>query len=189
MVSAPRSGTDATERERPLVMDSGGKTGGKPKRAQARTARRVRQNADAEAVVASEKPVARILVVEDQDDVRRMVRTALELEGYEVDEAASAVEGLRLLAQHDYGLVLSDYAMPSGTGAWMIEEAKRRGLMTRTGAMIITAHPEVRECAGVAVIYKPLDLDRFLEQVRSSVGRSSVAPQGQAATPRRIGSS
>ena len=118
----------------------------------------------------------------DQDDVRRMVRTALEIEGYEVDEAASAHEGLRLLAQHEYELVLSDYAMPSGTGAWMIEEAKRRGLMNHTPAMIITAHPEVRECKGIVVIYKPLDLDLFLERVRKSVNRHQALTQQALST-------
>jgi len=170
-------------------MDSGEKKGGDAKRAGTRAARSSRQNADTRTVAASEKPVPRILVVEDQDDVRRMVRTALEIEGYEVDEAAGAQEGLRLLAQHEYELVLSDYAMPSRTGAWMIEEATRRGLMKRTQAMIITAHPEVRACDGVVVIYKPLDLDFFLEQVRTSVGKRAFLQQGPRATPRRIGSS
>jgi len=116
-----------------------------------------------------------------------MVRTALEIEGYEVDEAASAHEGLRLLAQHEYELVLSDYAMPSGTGAWMIEEAKRRGLMDHTHAMIITAHPEIRECAGIVVIYKPLDLDLFLERVRNSVNSpQALAQQAPGSRPPQI---
>ena len=118
-----------------------------------------------------------------------MVRTALEIEGYEVDEAASAPEGLRFLAQHEYDLVLSDYAMPSGTGAWMIEEAKRRGLMKRSQAIIITAHPDVRACAGVLVIYKPLDLDLFLQEVRTSVDHGQLSPPADSTTPRRIGSS
>jgi two-component system response regulator GlrR len=123
--------------------------------------------------------------VEDQDDVRRMVATALEIEGYRVDEAANAREGLDRLGQHEYQLVLSDYAMPGGTGAWMIEEASRRKLMARTAAMIITAHPDVREIADVAVIYKPLDLDYFLEQVATIVGRprNGQKPERAVADP------
>src|SRR5688500_20349136 len=68
--------------------------------------------------------MARILVVEDQDDVRRMLVTALEMEGHVVQEAASAAEGLRRLQQSRFHLVLSDYAMPGGTGTWMLHEAK-----------------------------------------------------------------
>lgn len=109
---------------------------------------------------------ARILVVEDQDDVRRMLVTALEIDGHQVDEADSAPAGLKRLREARYQLVLSDYAMPGGTGTWMLHEANRLGLMEDAVALIITAHPDVRELADVEVISKPLDLDFFLEQVR-----------------------
>src|SRR5688572_26385714 len=133
---------------------------------------------------------ARILVVEDQDDVRRMLVTALEIEGHEVDEADNAPSGLKRLQQSRYQLVLSDYAMPGGTGTWMLHEATRLGLMDESVALIITAHPDVRELADVPVISKPLDLDFFLEQVRHllATGRpAAVAPAGpEAATPFKI---
>jgi two-component system response regulator GlrR len=108
----------------------------------------------------------RILVVEDQEDVRKMLVTALQIDGHAVDEAASAVEGLECLQRHRYQLVLSDYAMPGGTGSWMFHEATRRGLMAGTIGLIVTAHPDVRDLANLEVINKPLDLERFLEQVR-----------------------
>jgi CheY-like chemotaxis protein len=109
---------------------------------------------------------ARILVVEDQEDVRRMLVTALEIEGHQVDEASNARDGLNRLQQARYNLVLSDYAMPGGTGAWMLHEATQQGLMEGTVALIITAHPDIRDLADVEVISKPLDLDYFLAQVR-----------------------
>jgi DNA-binding NtrC family response regulator len=122
---------------------------------------------------------ARILVVEDQDDVRRMLVTALEIEGHQVDEAESAPAGLKRLQASRYQLVLSDYAMPGGTGTWMLHEATRLGLMDESVALIITAHPDVRELADVPVISKPLDLDFFLEQVRRllAAGRPSAATE------------
>ena len=125
---------------------------------------------------------ARILVVEDQDDVRRMLVTALEIDGHQVDEADSAPAGLRMLHAGHYQLVLSDYAMPGGTGTWMLHEANRLGLMDESVALIITAHPDVRELADVEVISKPLDLDFFLEQVRRLlVTRHASASNGGAA--------
>jgi len=125
-------------------------------------------------------PPASILVVEDQEDVRRMVATALEIEGYQVDEAANAHEGLRKLRERTYELVLTDYAMPGGTGTWMLEEASRQDLMRRTAAVIVTAHPDVREFANVAVINKPLDLDDFLDQVRRIAPSSRGLDAGSA---------
>ncbi|HXG56218.1 MAG TPA: response regulator [Vicinamibacterales bacterium] len=109
---------------------------------------------------------ARILVVEDQDDVRLMLVTALEIEGYAVDGAGNALEGLRRLKASRYDLILTDYAMPGGTGTWMLHEAARLGLADGSRALIITAHPDVRELADVEVITKPLDVDSFLDQVR-----------------------
>jgi len=111
--------------------------------------------------------MARILVVDDQDDVRRMLVTALELEGHRVDEAANAEEGLNRLREARYNVVLSDYAMPGGTGTWMLNEAARLGWLKDAVALILTAHAEARELSAVNVIPKPLDLDTFLTQVRT----------------------
>jgi len=109
---------------------------------------------------------ARILVVEDQDDVRRMLVTALELDGYRVDEAANAGEGLERLREARYNLVLSDYAMPGNTGTWMFLEATRLGLLEDVTPVIVTAQPFVRDTPSIAVIAKPIELDSFLDQVR-----------------------
>jgi len=105
-----------------------------------------------------------------------MVATALEIEGYQIEEAANAHEGLKKLAQTHYQLVLTDYAMPGGTGTWMLEQAAQRGLMDHTVAMMVTAHPDVRELADVAIISKPLDLDYFLGQVRKLFESARIEP-------------
>lgn len=95
-----------------------------------------------------------------------MIVLALELEGHQVEEASCALDGLNRLKQQRYNLVLSDYAMPGGTGAWMLHEATRQGLLHDTAAVIVTAQPDVRDLELVPVISKSLDLDAFLEQVR-----------------------
>ena len=125
-----------------------------------------------EKVSASGQRLARILVVEDQEDVRRMLTTALELEGHQVEEAADAVEGLKRLREARYNLVLSDYAMPGGTGTWMLHEATRQGLMDDTVALIVTAHPNVGDLRNIEVVNKPLDMDLFLDQVKRILAAS-----------------
>ena len=109
---------------------------------------------------------ARVLVVEDQDDVRRLLVTALEIEGHDVDEAANAHDGLNRLRESRYDLVLTDYAMPGGTGTWMLAEAGREGLLGDAVSLVVTAHSDARELTNYDVIAKPLDLDDFLDQVR-----------------------
>lgn len=120
----------------------------------------------------------RILVVEDQDDMRGMLVVALELDGHTVDEASNAHDGLKRLQQQRYNLVLSDYAMPGGTGAWMIQEAMRQGLMEDTAAVIVTAQPDLNDLDHVAVISKPLDLDGFLEQIRRVLSATGGTSRG-----------
>jgi CheY-like chemotaxis protein len=104
-----------------------------------------------------------------------MFATALEIEGYLVDEAANAHEGLRRLSRQRYQLVLTDHAMPGGTGNWMIEEAERLGLIKSTAVMIVTAHPDIQVIADIPILNKPLDIDYFIEQVRKLVGPPPAA--------------
>src|SRR4051812_27510709 len=120
----------------------------------------------------------RLLVVEDQDDLRQMLTLALEMEGYSVDTASNAREGLDLLRQRRYDLVLSDYAMPGATGTWMLQEAARLGLLTGTASVIVTAHPHQHDLADLPVISKPLDLERFLGQVRGILATTATNEGG-----------
>lgn len=111
----------------------------------------------------------RLLVVEDQEDIRTLLMTVLEIEGYEVVGARDARDGLRCLDDLVVSLIITDYAMPGGNGIWMLHEAARRGLLDGTPALVVTAHPDLRE-GGYPVMQKPLDLDRFLQQVRQLLG-------------------
>jgi len=112
---------------------------------------------------------ARVLVVEDQEDVRRLLVTALEIEGHDVDEASNAIEGLQKIRQTHYNLILTDYAMPGGTGSWMLQQASADGLLKDTVSLVVTAHPDARDLSTHDVIPKPLDLDSFLDQVRRAL--------------------
>ena len=110
-----------------------------------------------------------------------MLVAALEIEGHVVDEAASATEGLVCLQQSRYDLVLSDYAMPGGTGTWMLRQATEQGLLHNTISLIVTAHPDVREF-NVEVISKPLDMEKFLAQIRDILAGASSGTQPRVVT-------
>ena len=57
-------------------------------------------------------PAPRILVVDDQPEVRLLFVTALEMEGYEVREASNAAQGLAAMRSLVMSLVLTDCSMP-----------------------------------------------------------------------------
>jgi CheY-like chemotaxis protein len=115
---------------------------------------------------------ARILVVEDNDDVRQMMAVALQGHGYSVAEAADAEEALRHLQAGSFDVVLSDYELPDKTGATMLREASRAGLLGSATALIVTAHTQPDDADGYEIIRKPIDLDRLMSQVQRVLGAS-----------------
>lgn len=78
---------------------------------------------------------ARILVVDDDTDVRGMLATVLDTLGYSVTEAADGAAGLAALADNRPDLMILDYAMPELTGA----EVAKRAWEQRPGLPIIFA--------------------------------------------------
>lgn len=121
-----------------------------------------------------------ILVVEDDDDVRQLLAIALGGEGYDVDVAASAEEGLEHLTHKLFHLILTDYALPRRNGAWMLEEAQKRGCLGATPALVLTAHPRPVGIEPYPVVQKPIDLDLFLQQVRGIITNQLSGPFHQS---------
>ena len=110
----------------------------------------------------------RILLVEDNADLRELLTFVLESEGYEVDAVDGADEGLALLHTTRYGLILTDYALPRRNGHWLLQQAEAAGLLADTSAVIVTAHPSVPD-ARWRVVRKPVDVDTFVQTVRSLI--------------------
>jgi len=68
---------------------------------------------------------SRILVVDDQEEILRSVRSLLERHGYEVLAAASSAQALELFKAHEVHLLLVDYFMPNMSGEALIREIRR----------------------------------------------------------------
>ena len=83
----------------------------------------------------------RILIVDDETNVRLNFRTTLETEGYEVVEASSGQEGLDSLAEHSFALAILDIRMPGMDGLELL--AKMRESEIRIPALIVTAYSDV----------------------------------------------
>ena len=88
----------------------------------------------------------RILVVDDEPNIRLVFRTALESGGYVVDEARDGQEALARLAATPYALALLDLKMPQMGGMDVLREL--RGRRSETPVMIVTAHGTVPDAVG-----------------------------------------
>lgn len=128
-----------------------------------------------------------ILLVEDQDEVRRFVAEALRLYGYAVLEASQPGEALLIAERHERSihLLLTDIVMPHLTG---IELAARlRPVRAGMRVLYMTGHTEQANLgsdlveAGCALIRKPFtaeDLARKIREVLGTQWRSPHAPSG-----------
>jgi CheY-like chemotaxis protein len=111
----------------------------------------------------------KILLVEDNEDIREGLTDLLESEGYSVAGSGTAEDGLDRLRSESFQLVITDYMLPGQNGGWMLEQAAREERLRGMGAVMITAHPRVRPPEGVRLVHKPLDIDDFLRVVVESI--------------------
>jgi DNA-binding response OmpR family regulator len=107
-----------------------------------------------------------VLVVEDDPDIREMLRTLLELAGFDCVATESAEGGLTALRQEVFDLVLTDYSLPRRSGVWLLETAESEGLLQGVPTLIVTAHPSIDQAGRFEVVQKPFDLDDLVERVR-----------------------
>ena len=121
---------------------------------------------------------AEVLVVEDEGDVRRLVRVLLERAGHTVVEAANGLEALRLLDEDAPDLVVLDVAMPELDG-WQTLERIRD--LTDVPVLILTARAgeldKVRGLRGGADDYvtKPFGRQELLARVEALLRRRPPA--------------
>jgi DNA-binding NtrC family response regulator len=84
---------------------------------------------------------SRILIVEDRESLCRLMRRALEQEGYAVTTAADGREGLLRLGAQEFDLVLTDLKLP-GAGGLEVVRASRR-TQPAAAVVVLTAHGTV----------------------------------------------
>lgn len=114
---------------------------------------------------------ARVLVVEDEDEVRATIEAALQSEGYQVVTVASAPEAKSLLETGTFDLVVTDMLMPGGNGKTVVQAARQSA--GNPPVVVITGKPDPAleqelGLAGVArVVAKPFGLSDLLAAVRA----------------------
>jgi DNA-binding response OmpR family regulator len=118
----------------------------------------------------------RILVVDDEKNVRFTVAHALRSDGYTVDSAGSGTEGLDCTSATRYDLILVDLRMPGMTGIDMLRELRRRD--PEMPAVIITAYGvpqqlvEAAELGAIDCIHKPFSIQTIRSVVREVIDRA-----------------
>jgi DNA-binding NtrC family response regulator len=122
---------------------------------------------------------ARILVVDDESEIRGLLKEILADEGYEVDVAADADEARSSRAQHDPDLVLLDIWMPDTDGITLLREWSQAGsvgcpVVMMSGHGTVETAVEATRLGAFDFVEKPLSLAKLLRTVERALdsGRS-----------------
>ncbi|XZE54345.1 response regulator [Planctomycetaceae bacterium SH139] len=123
-----------------------------------------------------------VLIVDDDDVVRKMISFAMEKEGFRSDRAVDGEEALALMKQREFDLVITDLMMPNTHGHTLATE-----LLARPDRPLVVIHTSVVEPAlakdlmlrGVDdIVFKPTDYGAFAAKMRSWVLRRRRVKQG-----------
>ena len=88
----------------------------------------------------------RVLIVEDQADIRKLIRMTLEFEPYEIHEAGDGAEGLRLAAAVQPHLILLDVMMPGQLdGLQVCQHVRANPALAGTRVVLLTARGQVKD--------------------------------------------
>ena len=116
---------------------------------------------------------ARLLVVDDEENIVLTISEVLRLEGYEVDVASSGREAVRQLDQEaEYDLILTDLHMDEGDGLSLLEEVRRRSPLT---IVVVLTSGGLKDPGASRTWIPPVpaagdDFDRVLTVLRESYG-------------------
>jgi DNA-binding NtrC family response regulator len=117
----------------------------------------------------------KILVIDDEAEIRESLHTLLEFEDYEVETAEDAARGLAALEARPYDLVLLDLMLPDRSGLEVLEEIRRRDL--ETPVAVITAYGSVDNAVAAIkrgatdFFTKPWNNDKLLLEIDRTISR------------------
>jgi two-component system OmpR family response regulator len=118
----------------------------------------------------------RVLVVEDEPELLRVLAQALREEGYAVDEAADGYEGLFKATSWDYDAIILDLMLP-GRDGWQVLDGLRR--QRTTPVLILTARDAIGDrvrgldSGADDYLIKPFSLAELLARLRALIRRSA----------------
>jgi two-component system KDP operon response regulator KdpE len=121
----------------------------------------------------------RVLVVDDEQQILRALRTSLRGAGYEVDTAASAEEALAAAALRPPEAVILDLVLPDGTGIDVTRELRK---WTQAPVILLSAVGEEREKIAALdagaddYVTKPVGIDELLARLRAVLRRAGPTP-------------
>lgn len=133
----------------------------------------------------------KILVVDDEQNMRTGLKDNLEFEGYDVDTAIDGEQGLKKILENNYNLIILDVMMPKKSGFDVCKEVRKTGITTPI--ILLTAKgEEIDKVVGLEIgaddyVTKPFSLRELLARVKAILRRGENLFMNEAERAVKIG--
>ena len=126
--------------------------------------------------------MSKILIIDDEAPIRRVLREILENESYQVDDAATGMEALQYIKEQDYDAIFCDIKMPEMDGIETLEAIRKESdvpvIMLSGHGTIETAVEAIKKGA-FDFIPKPPDLNRLLITLRNALDKKNLVTENK----------
>ena len=116
---------------------------------------------------------ARILIIDDDENIRKVLQTILEDEGYIVETADTAKKGIEKSEKTFYNLALIDVRLPDMEGIELL--SKLRTTKPKMRKIIVTGYPTLQNAVSAvnkgadAYVMKPFEVEKILQTIREQL--------------------
>jgi DNA-binding response OmpR family regulator len=121
----------------------------------------------------------KILIVDDDPDIRQGMHVRLEYSGYATCFAADALSGVTVAGEEEPDLIVLDLGLPAGDGFLLIERLKMHPTLGVIPIIVVSARDaranreRAIKAGATAYLQKPVDNAEFLAVIRKAVGESA----------------
>ena len=125
----------------------------------------------------------RILIIDDQDAIRRVLRDILENEKYQVEDVSNGMDALQLIKEQEFDAIFCDIKMPEMDGIEVLEAVKQ---ICDTPVIMISGHGTIDTAVDAIkkgafdFIQKPPDLNRLLITLRNALDKQNLSTENKA---------
>jgi len=122
--------------------------------------------------------MANILVIDDENSIRRSLKEILEFENHTVDEAEDGEAGYNLAIKNNYDVILSDIKMPKLDGLELLQKLNESTILS--SIIMMSGHGSIETAVSALksgaydYLSKPIDLNRLLVTVRNALEKNSL---------------
>jgi DNA-binding NtrC family response regulator len=125
--------------------------------------------------------MGKILVIDDERPIRRTLCEILEFEKFEVDQAENGEQGLKMIQENEYDVILCDIKMPKMDGMEVLEKVKKLDhnptIVMISGHGTIDTAVDALKKGAFDYLPKPTDLNRLLVTVRNAINKKELVEE------------